>query len=131
MNKRRSRIFGLRSLSIKGFTLGEVLLAVLFISIAFFAFAALQQRIIISSWKTELRSQPRETARTNVIETVAKARVGQHVQLESVPGVNTGLYYARGSVIWVDDSMKKLGGQAKEQEYQYDTMVTERRVQSW
>ncbi len=115
-----------------GFTLAEVLLAVLFVSIAFFGFTSLQQRIIYSTWKTELRNEPRERCRSQLVNLQSAVREdGGNDKLEKVPGVNDGLYIVRSQHKWTDKSAAQAGGDTREQTYQFETYAVQRRVKGW
>ncbi len=85
-----------------GFSLAEVLLATLFLSIAFFGYLALHQRLIYSNWKVETRQAPREEARSALVDGVAAVRAGHTENREPVPGVAAGLWRVRGSQTWTE-----------------------------
>lgn len=138
-----------------GFSLPEVLLAVLFISIAFFAFAALQQRLIFSSWKVEARNEPRESSRSALIKAQAYIRDGikpsiddngnsqqqdntaddngeeAKVSFEYAPGVDKGLYHVHSQRSWIDKSASRAGGEIGEQVYIFDTYAVQKRTSGW
>lgn len=114
-----------------GFTLGEVLLAILFISIAFFAFASLQQRLIYSSWKTELRNAPRESCHSAMIKQQLDVLQGKEVLAEQVLGVNPGLYHVKAQVKWIDKSASRAGGYEQEQTYIFETYTAPKRIAGW
>ncbi|MBQ7568061.1 hypothetical protein IJT17_04575 [bacterium] len=115
-----------------GFTLGEVLLAILYISIAFFAFAALQQRLIYSSWKIEQRTPPREACRADLISQEMHVRQGGKPDAaEQVPGVSPGLYRIKAQTAWTDISAPHAGGIETEQVYVFETYATHRRTAGW
>ena len=115
----------------RGFSLPEVLLATLFISIAFFAFAALQQRLIYSSMKTEGRNAPREAARSLLMQTQIAVQRGASPDLEQVKNVNPGLYELRAVKKWADASAARAGGTTEEQSYIFETYATHKRVAGW
>jgi len=85
-----------------GFSLAEVLLATLFLSIAFFGYLALHQRLIYSNWKVETRQAPREEARSALLDAVAAVRAGQTRDREPVPAVAPGLWRVRGFRTWTE-----------------------------
>lgn len=114
-----------------GFTLGEVLLAILFISIAFFAFASLQQRLIYSSWKTELRNGPREKCHSSLVTQQINIRGGGSPNIDQVSGVNPGLYHIKPQIVWTDKSAVRAGGIEQEQSYTFETYATNKRVSGW
>lgn len=58
---RRLPVFGRRR---AGFTLAEVLAAILFVSIGLFGYVSLQGRILHSNRKLQARQQPREAVQT-------------------------------------------------------------------
>ena len=121
-----------RQLRLKGFSLGEVLLAMLYISIAFFAFASLQQRLIYSSWKTELRNAPRESCHASLVNQQISVRQGGSLsQAAQVPGVNPGLYHIKAQINWTDNSAAKAGGIEQEQTYTFETYATHKRTAGW
>lgn len=124
----------LLSRSQRGFSLGEVLLAILFISIAFFGYSALHQRIIFSGWKTELRNLPREQARGQLItaqqalrtSTITAQDLGENMTLKRVQGVSEGLYSVSVSKTWQDPTRP-----GKQAQYLFETMATRRRPTAW
>ncbi len=87
-----------------GFSLAEVLLATLFLSIAFFGYLALHQRLIYSNWKVETRQGPREAARSALMDGVAAVRAGHTRDREPVPGVAAGLWRVRGFQTWTEQT---------------------------
>lgn len=109
----------------RGFSLGEVLLATLFLSIAFFGYVALHQRLIYSSWKIELRQAPREEARSEVADRLATARRGRTENLAPVEGVAPGLWRVRGARTWTESA--KNEPQPIEKSYRLDTYTAVRR----
>ena len=115
----------------RGFTLGEVLLAILFISIAFFAFASLQQRLIYSSWKVELRNAPRESCQSQLVTRQNNVRWNNGTSPEQVSGVNPGLYHIKSQIIWTDKSASRAGGTEQEQSYIFETYAVNKRIAGW
>jgi hypothetical protein len=67
VNKRRT---------VKGFSLAEAMLAMLFISIGLFAYVSLHTRIIHSNFKLEARQLVKEKIATDIASKCAKARQG-------------------------------------------------------
>lgn len=108
-----------------GFSLGEVLLATLFLSIAFFGYVALHQRIIYSNWKVERRQEPREEVRSELIDRTAAARAGQVQDLPGVPSVAPGLWRLRARKSWTEEDGQNPT--PVERSYELDTYVTVRR----
>ncbi len=85
-----------------GFSLAEVLLATLFLCIAFFGYLALHQRLIYSNWKIEQRQAPREEVRSALVERLARARSGETSNLEPVEGRVGGLWRVRAFKTWTE-----------------------------
>lgn len=107
-----------------GFSLGEVLLAILFLSIAFFGYVALHQRLIYSSWRLEQRQSPREEARETLMTRIEAARTSVYAQ-EQVPGVAPGLQLLRVEKTWTIPS--RQGSEPEQHRYSIDTYVVVRR----
>lgn len=119
-----------------GFTLAEVLLAIFYISIAFFAYAALHQRLIFSGTRTRGRVVPREEARTELINTMRLVYAGgSSASLKQVEGVNDGLYIADGKNSTY--TAVKVGNQEfykvenNNPSYRFDSLVTKKRGDVW
>lgn len=111
----------------RGFSLPELMIAMLFISIAFFAYAALQQRLIYSSWRMEQRVMPRENARSDFNSKYVLVRTGSNKLAEQVPETEPGLFYVRGNSIWIDT---RSGGK-QNREYNFDSIACQARQSSW
>ncbi len=111
----------------RGFSLPELLIAMLFISIAFFAYAALQQRLIYSSWRMEQRLMPREKARMDFISKYSSLRQASNESAEQVPETEPGLYYVRGSSKWKDTRSET----EQMREYHFDSIACQARQNLW
>lgn len=109
----------------RGFSLGEVLLAILFLSIAFFGYVGLHQRLIYSSWRLEQRQTPREQARETLMTRVEAARIATYAQAEQVPGVSPGLQLLRVETEWEIPS--RQSEDPEKHRYSIDTYVVVRR----
>ena len=110
-----------------GFSLPELMIAMLFISIAFFAYAALQQRLIYSSWRMEQRVMPRENARNDFSFKYVQVRLGSNELAEQVPETEPGLLYVRGNSKWIDTRSDKN----QSREYNFDSIACQARQSSW
>ncbi len=111
----------------RGFSLPELMVAMLFISIAFFAYAALQQRLIYSSWRMEQRVIPREEARKDFNDKFTLVRSGKTNLAEQVPETEPGLFYVRGNSKWTDTRSEKN----QSREYNFDSIACQARQSSW
>lgn len=109
----------------RGFSLGEVLLAILFLSIAFFGYVALHQRLIYSSWRLEQRQSPREEARQELMTRLEAARIATYAGAPSVPGVSPGLQLLRVEKVWELPSRQNVD--PEQHRYSLDTYVVVRR----
>lgn len=108
----------------RGFSLGEVLLAILFLSIAFFGYVALHERLIYSSWRIERRQNPREDVRERMMLRVGEARHTLYAQ-EQVPGVEPGLQLLRVEQEW--ELPSRQSAEPERHRYSLDTYVVIRR----
>lgn len=108
-----------------GFSLGEVLLAILFLSISFFGYVALHQRLIYSGWRLEQRQSPREEARESLTLRLEAARVAAYTDAAPVPGVSPGLQLLRVEKVWQLPS--RQGQDPEQHRYTLDTYCVVRR----
>lgn len=75
----------------RGFTLPEVLLGVLLLSISIFGYVALHERLIYSNWRIAERQIPREEARQELTGLILQMRLYGNVSAPNAPGFDSGL----------------------------------------
>lgn len=115
-----------------GFTLMEVMVAILFISIAFFGYAALHERIIMSAWNIEVRSTAREDARSTHLKSMGLVGAGYTKNVATAPdATSSGLYLLRTEHSATNTVHSHLTGKPIEIRYCYETLITPKRITEW
>ncbi len=85
----------------RGFTLAEVLIAILFVSIALFGYVGLHIRLLYSGEKIQDREDHREQACCTMVDSLSQAST-EPTKFPDVPGGPPGLKQVTTTVKWDD-----------------------------
>lgn len=85
----------------KGFTLAEVMIAILFISIALFGYMSLHIRLMHSGEKLEQRQTYREQVGNSLAEAILAVKAGSS-SLPDEPSLPAGIKHVEAQATWTD-----------------------------